>query len=516
MTHSDLPNILRSRKPRARLVAALIAATLAAVLSLAITTPPEPGLDPDAASYLGAAQSLASGGGYRIPISDWHTRDSTAALAHFPPAYPTAIALPILLGNQPITAARVVNAAAVFVDIALVLWLVASVAGLIAGVAVVLALMAMPPFVELHLSVLSEPLFLACIMAALVAMVSTARQSDESATRRRALIAGLAAAAAMLTRYAGAAVVAAVCLWMLILPGTSIVRLRRAVIASLPAIVLVGSWLVHVHLTRGVSGIRTLSAYGGFLGTVRMGVDTTIAWIVPLMSDQTLPGRGWIALLGIVALGFGVLSGFKSARRSVAGITIVAALTIAACYLVVLVASRLLADPNIPFDNRLLSPLFVLVTIIAVIAIREWWARHRWPARVVCVVMVLSWFAASATVTQDEVSWALENGQDFSQEQWSKSPLLAWAQSNAPHRPLYTNWPAAVFFYLHRTAHELPGDSTDVLLRAFSDTLRVRNGVVIVFDQPSPGQIGATALRRSSGLRQMARVNDGRVFGPKP
>jgi hypothetical protein len=131
-------------------------------------------------------------------------------------------------------------------------------------------------------------------------------------------------------------------------------------------------------------------------------------------------------------------------------------------------------------------------------------------------VLVLAWFAASVTVTQDEVSWALENGQDFAQEQWSKSPLLTWVQSNAAHKPLYTNWPAAVFFYLHRTAHELPGDSTAEVLRAFVDTLRARNGVVIVFDQPSPDQIGATALQRSSGLRQIARVTDGSVFGAMP
>jgi 4-amino-4-deoxy-L-arabinose transferase-like glycosyltransferase len=498
------------------LVVALIAGALAAVLSLAITTPPGPGLDPDAASYLGAAQSLANGEGYRIPISNWLERDSTSALSHFPPGYPTALALPIALGSQPKNAARVVNAAAVFVDVALALWLVASVAGLIAGIAVVLGLFAMPPFVELHLSVLSEPMFLACIVGAVVAMVSAARQTDERATLQWAFIAGTAAAAAMLTRYAGAAIIAAVCLWMLLLPGASTTRLRRAVTAALPAIVLVGSWMVHVHLTSGVANIRTIATYGGFFDTVRMGFDTIVAWIVPLMSDQTLPGREWIALAGVIALAFVVGSGYRAARGSIAGIAIAAGLTTAASYVGVLVASRLIADPNIPFDNRLLSPLFVLVAIIVAIATHEWWLRHRLPARVVCAVLVLAWFAASVTVTQDEVSWALENGQDFAQAEWSNSPLLAWVQSNAAHKPLYTNWPAAVFFHLHRTAHELPGDSTADVLRAFADTLRARNGVVIVFDQPSPDQIGATALQRSSGLRQIARVTDGSVFGATP
>lgn len=516
MRQSDLPNILRSRKSLARLVAALIAGILAAALVLAITVPPGPGLDPDSASYLGAAESLASGRGYRIPISDWQQRDSTSALSHFPPGYPTLITLPIIVGAQPKNAARVVNAVAAFIVVALALWLVASVSGLMAGIAVVLALIAMPPLVEVHLSVLSEATFLACIVAALVAMVNAAQRTDERAKLQLALIAGIAAAAAMITRYAGAASVAAVCLWMLLLHGTPIARLRRAVTASVPAIVIVGSWVIHVHRTSGVTGIRTIATYGGFSDALRTGFDTIVAWLVPLMSDQTLPGRAWIALLAIVALGFVIISGFKIARHSTAGIAITASLTIAGCYVVVLVASRLLADPNIPFDNRILSPLFVLIAVIAAIAIREWWSQRGVPARVACAVLVLAWFAASLTVTQDEVSWALENGQDFAQEQWSQSPLLEWAHTNAPQKPLYTNWPAAVFFHLHRTAHELPNDSTVDLLRAFADTLRARNGVVIVFDQPSPDQIGASALQRSSGLRQIARVTDGRVFAPTP
>ena len=516
MTQSDLPNILRSRKSLARLVAALIAGAVAAVLSFVTTVPPGPGLDPDAASYLGAAQSLAKGHGYRVPISNWLEADSTSALTHFPPGYPTAIALPIILGAKPTNAARIVNAVAVFVDVALALWLVASIAGFVPGIAVALALLTMPPFAEVHLSVLSEPMFLACIVGALVAMVSAARESDERAILQRALIAGIAGAMAMITRYAGAAVVAAACLWMLLIPGTPTVRLRRAVIATIPAIALVGSWIIRVHITSGVTEIRTIAAYGGFSSALRMAFDTIVDWMVPLMSDQSLPGRAWIASLGVLALGIVIVSGFKIATGSIGGYAIRAGLTLAACYIVVLLASRLLADPNIPFDNRLLSPLFVLAVIVAGIAIREWWSERSRSAHVACAVLVLAWFAASATVTQDEVSWALENGQDFAEEQWSTSALLDWARSNAAHQPLYTNWPAAVVFHLHRTAHELPSDSSAALLAAFADTLRARRGVVIVFDQPSPDQIGASPLQRSSRLHQIARVADGTAFAAAP
>src|SRR3982751_4064797 len=122
-----------------------------------ITTPPGPGLDPDAASYLGAAQSLAKGTGYRVPVSDWTAADSTAKLTHFPPGYPTALALPIVLGATPRQAARIVNAVAAFLDFAAVVWLVGSVAGVLTGCGLAAALLVMHPIAVIHLSVLSEP-----------------------------------------------------------------------------------------------------------------------------------------------------------------------------------------------------------------------------------------------------------------------------------------------------------------------------------------------------------------------
>jgi len=316
VTESDLPNITRRRKPFAIWTLALLSGAIAAALALIVTQPLGPGLDPDSASYLGAAESLAQGRGYRIPIADWATADSTSALSHFPPGYPTAIAIPLLVGGSPSHAARLVNAIAAFVDVALCVWFVASIAGLIAAVALALAVLAMPPFLEVHLSILSEPLFLACMVAALVAMVDLSAPTGERRHINRAFLAGLAGAAAMLTRYAGVAIVGAVLLWTLVQQGERGTRVRRLAAAALPVALLVGAWVVRVHLTSGTHAIRTLGAYGGFADTMQMAISTVIAWLVPLMSDQTLPGRGWIALALLVALVVTVTVGTRITGRT--------------------------------------------------------------------------------------------------------------------------------------------------------------------------------------------------------
>jgi len=512
----DLPKESRRRKPLARWIIALVAGSIAAAIAIEITTPPGPGLDPDSASYLGAAESLAHGRGFRIPIADWLTRDSTSALAHFPPGYPTAIALPCALGVSPITSARIVNAAAAFVDIALLTWLVATDAGLVTAIVLVVAVLVMPAFLEVHLSVLSEPLFLACVVGALAAMIGVARQVDERSRLRSALLAGLAAALAMLVRYAGAAILAAVVLWMLVRPGSRSQRIRRAAAATLPPALLFGAWFVHVRLTSSAHAIRTMGAYGGLLESLRMGADTVVAWLVPLMSDQTLPARGWIALAMIATLIVLVRRGVGAARHSGGAIVIAAAGMLAACYVVVLVASRLLADPDIPFDNRLLVPFFVLLAIIVALAIHAWWRDARRWSRAVCGAVLLAWLGASLTVSLDEISWALENGEDFAQQQWVASPLLDWARANAAQRTLYSNWPAAIVFHLHRASHELPRGNDAGLLRAFADTLRARDGVLLLFDVPSPDQVGADTLLNSPALHRVARLADGTVLAPLP
>lgn len=515
MTKSDLPNTNRRRKSLAASLA-LFLGGVAAIGVWLLTVPPGPGLDPDSASYLGAASALAHGRGYRIPIANWRTSDSTSALAHFPPGYPTAIAIPVTLGAAPTNAARIVNAAAAFVSIALATWFVASVAGIVAALALALTLLVMHAFVMVHLSVLSEPMFLASIVCVVVAMYAFARASDERSRLVAAAWSGLAAAVAVLVRYAGISVLIAVSMWTLLSPGPLVMRVRRAIVAVLPSAVLFGAWVLRSSLTSGSRSIRTLGAYGGVRDTMMMGVSTVVSWLVPLTSDDVLPGRGWIALLVLLLLAVIAVRGARQARTSAAGAALAAVGLLAASYLVVLMASRLLADPDIPFDERILVPLFLLVATLAALAAAAWARASRKSLRVVAAGLLLAWLAAAGRATEDDIEWLLENGQDFAQAQWTESPLLQWARANAPRQPLYSNWPAAIVFHLHRPAHDVPNDSSSRMLAEFADTLRAHHGVVLAFDHPSPHQVGVADFTKAPGLRRVIRLADGTVFAPAP
>ena len=509
-------------------------------LVLAVTDPPGPGLDPDALSYLGAAESVVAHGEYRIPTSSWPSADSTSPLAHFPPGYPTALAIPVRLGMVPPQAARLVNALAAFVTIATLVLLVGAATTTIAGVLLAVALFSMPAMLEVHLSVLSEPLFLACLALTLAAMVEAPD---------RPLRAGIPAALGALTRYAGMALVVAVALWALAQRAPLRVRIRRAIVALVPALVLQGIWVVRTRLADGPVFIRHFAIYGDLGPTLRGGGVTLRDWLVPDTDAATpMPYRAWIALAAGVVLVVLLVAGARRAQtdaraharahsraharahatdesatrvdafdvtRPRAWRLLGASALLLACYAAMIALSRLIADPAIPLDNRILSPFLLLAMTAMATALACWWRGARFPAaRVAVAVALIGWWVAGASVARDDTRYALDYGSDFAGEQWRRSPLLDWARTNGARHPLYTNWPAAVYFHLHRPSRSLPDDTG--ALTAFADTLRRRDGRVLVFGVGGMEYVSAKVLSGLRGLRIVARLDDGVVLAPTP
>jgi hypothetical protein len=513
---STMAMLFRTRRLPPAAVPAALLGIVAFSFVVAITDPPGPGLDPDALSYLGAAESLAGHLEYRIPAAPWPSPDSTQPLAHFPPGYPTALALPVRLGMAPAQSARLVQATAAFVTVATLVLLVGAATTTLAGVMAGVALMAMPALYEVHASVLSEPLFLACGALTLAAMAFVPD---------RPLRAGLAAALGALTRYAGVAFVAAAACWALWPRAPLGTRVRRAAASVLPALLLGGAWVVRTRATRGAGSIRELAFYGALGPTLREGGATLRDWLIPdphAQDPQTLlesiPHRGWLAVAAGLLLGTLVAIGARAARRAGAPTgasrLLGAATLLAVCYVAVVVASRLAADPNIPFDARILSPLLLFATAILATAIALWWRESGGAARVLVGGALTAWFVGSALVTIGEARAASVWGSDFAGDEWRRSEVLQWARAEGATHPLYSNWPGPVFFYLHRPARYLPELHERAGLAAFVDTLRRRDGRVLAFAVTGTEFVTPDELARQPGLRVVARLSDGLVLAP--
>lgn len=507
----------------ARLLPAAILGIIAFALVLAITDPPGPGLDPDALSYLGAAESIVAHGTWRIPTAKWASADSTAPLEHFPPGFSTALALPVKLGMAPPQAARLVEALCAAITTTVLVLLVSGATTPVAGILLAVALFATPAMYEVHVSVLSEPLFLACLALTLAAMTGAPD---------RPLRAGIPAALSALTRYAGMSCVGAVAIWSLLQRAPLATRIRRAIVATLPALVLQGAWVLRTRHAAGPTAIRKFAVYTTDLGaTFAQGARTLGLWLVP-DPDAALDPQPYHRLLVVAAavvLLLVVGGGVRRAWMHRAAVRddrqrpavdprrlLDASGVLLACYLGLIFVSRLLADPGIPFDDRLLAPALLLVMTIVATTFALWWrAAHTEIVRIAVCGALLGWLAASASVTAVADQYIRTWGSDFAGEQWRRSELLEWARTTGASVPLYSTWPAAVYFHLHRPARQVPLRNDASGIAAFPDTLRVRGGRVLLFDVPDPEHVPPNALLASPRLRVVIRLKDGVVLAAR-
>lgn len=453
---------------------------LAFIIALAITEPLGPGLDPDSMSYLHAASSLVQHGALRDIERDWTSPDSTKPLTHWPPGYPAAIAATMAVGMTAVQGARLVQAIAAFGWAALLAWLVGVEVGVGAAAVVGIAALSTPAVVALHENVLSEPFFLFTLLATLAAMV---RRPD------RPLWAGLAAAAASMVRYVGISLVAAAMVWPLLRRGRelrdrrqALRALREAALTALPTIALQGVWLVRSLASEGADRIREVGLYGSLGDALEEGVWTLVDWLAPRVSDRWQ----WLAAAAMALAIIGVaVTAWRKARHTserARGSSLAAAsLTIVACYAGLLMASRALADPRLPFDDRLLAPAILLLEVAVAVAAAAWWRAADRAGRLAAAVVGLAWWAGSLTVSRESVQYGLATGNDFADVCWRGAPVIAWVRDRASDRPLFTNAAEPLYFHAGRDARDLPSVALSDTLKAFADTVAKRHGVLVIF-----------------------------------
>ena len=495
---------------------AILAGLVAFTLVLTVTDPPGPGLDPDALQYMGAATSVAASGEYSVPLDAWASVDSTQPLTHFPPGYPTALAIPVRLGMDPAQAARLVDATSAFIMVSTVVLLVSVATCPMAGAAFGVALFGMTSMYTVHASVLSEPLYLACMALVLAAMVLAPD---------RPLRAGIPAAIAVMTRYAGLSIVGAIALWALAQPGRWRDRIRRAAIAVAPALVLQVAWVLRTKAVAEVTDIRKFAIYGNWGRSLAQAGITFMAWLVPDPAADTDPlahrallaVAASVALVSLTAIGMWHLQRAESPvsrdERLASRLAQATALLLV-CYAGLLGVSRLFADPGIPFDERIFAPALLLLMILATVGLSHWWRGTRLlVARVAVAVALVSWWYAGVSAIRVSAHYAMTWGSDFAGQQWHDSEVLAWARREGTHGPLFSNWPAAVFFYLHRPSHELPYLKEVRNLKAFGDTVRARGGNVLLFNVKSQDYVANALLIKGSGLDVLEELSDGWILG---
>lgn len=479
---------------RFRLLLAVGFALSAGGATFLITTAPGPGLDPDAMAYLGAAESLRAHGTLRVPVAGWSSADSTSPLGHFPSGFPVAIAV-VAAALSPIQAARAVEVASAAVMAGAGVWLAAAEAGTAAGALLGVLLFVSQPLATDHVRIVSEPLFLALLVVTLALL---------RLAPRRPLVWGVAASLAVTVRYVGLALVAAVGIVAWLETGERRARLRAVSLAAGPGLLAHGLWTLRSHLE--YVDVRTLSINRGLGTALREGLDTSVAWLAPVGAAPAV--RAAIAFAVVGALGLLV----RRTAREALGLYRCLAIVIV-CYAGLVLVSRVAADPDIPFDDRMLSPMFLLGALGLAVGFAAAWRRWNGPARAVAALALALWMGAGMLATARFVRVAREGGWGYANDEWHSSPLVEWLAAEGPRRALFTNNAAGVYFALHRPSRGLPETLQPDELAGFAEVLERSRGLLVQFREGYDNEVGADEVARRLGLVELARSDLGVVWG---
>ena len=428
--------------------AALMAAAAAFTLIFSRNFVYPAGMSHDSVLYLNGAESLLARRGY--PSS------------HFPPLFPAALALTAAAGGMDVISAAT----------RLLIWLYGMnlfLAGtlmwrlkgsLLAGLGMLAVFALLPGIARIHFEAMSEPLFFTCLLLCFILLAEYIKTNH----LKWAVLAGIAAGLAALTRYAAIFLIAAAALGVFLF-GRRPFKYRMAgglgagTAGLLPAAIW---WIVNL-LTKGSMANRLLRYHPKSPEFFQFGWKSFVELIGAQFITQwtlRLPGTVFfLCFYTVIALMcyFSVKNLIGEKPATTGREFALLCLLCLGLYALTLWFSVTFVDDSTSLTPRILSPGFVILIV-------GMWALL-WPDRTTpnihpdrvllpAVVLLLMFINLPGylTVTREFRS----DGILFTGRAWSTSATMAWLQQAPDATPVYSNENIPLGFFTSHPVYPLP------------------------------------------------------------
>lgn len=415
------------------------------------------GLSPDSVGYIATARHIASGMG---AIS----YDGKPLLVQ-PPLYPLVLAL---MGNllrvDPLVAAPVLNAilfgSIVYLSGLLCLKYVKSSAS-VAVLATVSVLVSIP-LIEVSLMAWSEPLFICFVLLSFIAADEYRTKGDMLSL----LLVSISVALACLTRYVG----------ILLIP-VGIINILLSYQASprtkfwywlffvFISVVPIGGWLIRNHILSGtLFGPRASSIYT-LSQNLSFALRTLLSWYIPRIVAERC---SLLILCGITLIVLGCLADSRVRQHWPTVKTSFPQMGLPVLFSIVYVGFLIISSTTTAYDridNRLLSPVFVPITLVLLSVLFEILPSLtgkqllQRSTRFLRLITLVAWLAYSGAAAIVLISRAQNQGQGYNSLPWRSSQTINYLlketnlQSNCT---IYSNAPDALYILGNITAKLSP------------------------------------------------------------
>lgn len=476
--------------------------------SVVTATPYGMGLVNDSAVYIGGARNLLAGRGYMRLSGDLGLKPIT----HFPPLFSLILMLTALLTRMdPLLAARILLPLLFGLNIMLLgLWVrLLSRRNDVALLAA--ALWAFSDWgLNTHIYVLSEPLFFTFLLLGLI----TWHLSWRSPRFPWIVLNGLAASLAYLTRYAGAALLATLgLLWL----GQALRErrwnnLRRWLLGALP---LPALWTFYTWQVGETVGNRQIAWHPIRLEVLRHGLQNSLNAFAPDWLIRLFPPLGSVfsalgliaSILLLVAIGIGIRRAWRGLPDAAMPRWLAPALFVLIYWLFLIVSVSLL-DASIPINDRILSPVYLMLLALGMTGWGKALNFARGAVRRIALVGLIVWMPLLVWDGITTAQTLRQEGQGFAHRVVQTTRLWSWLMNLPPQTYLYSDRPAIIHIYAERPCLPLPTPIDPVQAQPRADyaadltemKARIQAGqaVLVLFD-----------LHRSGDPDQLAEVTAG-------
>jgi hypothetical protein len=483
-------------------VSLLLAIALAGVMAvLAATSTYGIGVSAESETYIDAARNFAAGRGLSVPAAD----GSLTPLTQHAPFYAWLLGIGARLGVDPVDGARWLAALA-FGGLALVSGLglrTLSKRPWLPPLAAALVLCSVVPL-NVSLTALSESVFLVTATGALLLLARYLQSGDARLLAASAAV----CAAALMTRYAGVAVLAVSVAALLRYDARRrISALVFGAIACAPAAL----WTLYTTLRTGNPVHRELALHPLRLSDALAAAQTISTWLLPAV----VPSPIRLSVLGLCGIWLAAVI-----YRGRAGAPCRLLVGFLAAYLLLIAAAKSLFDNAIPMDDRILSPLYVPTILAAALALdRAVSVFGRRSALAAPAVILLVTVGGMNVLRVAPCLTAMRRqGREYTGAAWRRSTLAGWLRTLDAGAPVYSNVDSAVRFVRRGLSSGLPAKA-DIRsgrpnpqypfeMERFRGRLAGAGGVVIYFPDAAVSEAylpGLTELVQQWRLSVVAR-----------
>ena len=477
----------------------LVALALSGVIILLFATRWGAGISPDSTVYIGTARNLLSGRGLSVPFGG----DQAGPMTHYPPLFPTLLAVIGIFGMDPLNGARWLNAFLFGSNILLVGLVINRCTRGSIWISLFGSFLMLTSFdiLSIHSMAWTEPAFIFFGLLGLFLLGSYIENP-----RPLLLFASSSMVAlAFLARYPGVTFVATGIIGISFLSQRTYYRRVAdssifAAISSLP----MALWIIRSLYVAGSATNRKIVFHPITFDHVKSALFTFSSWSLPYRFSGVAAGIFWLAaVVGLSVFSILLLqrksrlNGSDFVRHDIAKLPCLL-VTFIVIYCVFLIVSISFLDALTPLDNRILSPVYVsgLVSILYIVHKLLRSIRGIRSLKIVSIVLCIVFAGSHISIgLRRSAGWVTDahvNGRGYASKVWQHSEIMEQIGAFPSEIPIFTNGHDAIYILTGRQVSCIPrkvypgtrqiNDDYSFDLARMRDQLEDGDGVLVYFN----------------------------------